>query len=43
MEKSNHNFIIEAEDVWRSYRRGSETINACAGINLKVEDRKSVV
>jgi putative ABC transport system ATP-binding protein len=37
MERSSHNFIVEAESVWRSYRRGSETINACAGIDLKVE------
>jgi putative ABC transport system ATP-binding protein len=37
MERSNNNIVIDAQDLWRTYRRGSETINACAGINLKVE------
>lgn len=37
MVRSNNSIVIDAQDLWRTYRRGSETINACAGINLKVE------
>lgn len=29
--------IIEIKDLWRSYQRGSEVINACAGINLNID------
>ncbi len=36
MERSYLSDAIVVEDLWRTYRRGSETINACAGINLSV-------
>ncbi len=28
--------LLEAKDLWRSYRRGSETIHALAGLNLSL-------
>jgi ABC-type lipoprotein export system ATPase subunit len=29
--------ILDAQDVWRSYQRGSETIHALAGVSLTVQ------
>jgi putative ABC transport system ATP-binding protein len=29
--------LLQATDLWRSYRRGSETIHALAGVNLSLE------
>jgi ABC-type lipoprotein export system ATPase subunit len=37
MERSKLNIAVEIQNLWRTYRRGSETINACAGIDLSVE------
>lgn len=34
--------IIRIKDLWRSYRRGQETINACAGVNLDIEKGEMV-
>jgi ABC-type lipoprotein export system ATPase subunit len=34
--------ILEAADVWRSYRRGSETIHALAGVSLTVRGGEMV-
>lgn len=34
--------ILEANDVWRSYQRGSETIHALAGVSLSVEPGEMV-
>ena len=34
--------ILVANDVWRSYRRGSETIHALAGVSLSVEPGEMV-
>jgi putative ABC transport system ATP-binding protein len=42
MERSNRNIAVEVHDLWRSYCRGSETINACAGIDLSVEQGEIV-
>ncbi len=32
-----NNKLVEITGLWRSYQRGTETINACAGINLFVK------
>jgi hypothetical protein len=29
--------VLQANDLWRSYTRGSETIHALAGVSLTVE------
>jgi ABC-type lipoprotein export system ATPase subunit len=29
--------LLEAKDLWRSYKRGSETIHALAGVSLKLD------
>lgn len=34
--------ILDARDVWRSYRRGSETIHALAGVSLTVQPGEMV-
>ena len=34
--------MIELHDVWRLYRMGGETINALAGIDLKVSEGEFV-
>ncbi|MHB9023108.1 MAG: ABC transporter ATP-binding protein [Armatimonadota bacterium] len=34
--------ILEANDVWRSYQRGSETIHALAGMSLTVQPGEMV-
>lgn len=34
--------ILKAHDVWRSYRRGAETIHALAGMSLTVEPGEMV-
>ncbi len=36
MAESQDNAIIRVDDLWRSYRRGAETINACAGVSLAI-------
>jgi putative ABC transport system ATP-binding protein len=34
---NNNGRLLQATDLWRSYRRGSETIHALAGVNLGLE------
>jgi putative ABC transport system ATP-binding protein len=34
--------VIEARDVWRTYRRGSEDLHALAGVSLHVREREMV-
>jgi ABC-type lipoprotein export system ATPase subunit len=34
--------VVELEDVWKSYRKGAETINAVAGIDLNLAERGMV-
>jgi putative ABC transport system ATP-binding protein len=34
--------LLEAFDLWRTYRRGSETINALAGVNLSLHSGEIV-
>lgn len=34
--------VVEVRDLWRSYKRGSEIIHACAGIDFEVFSREIV-
>jgi putative ABC transport system ATP-binding protein len=39
---SADNVLLQASDLWRTYRRGSETIHALAGVNLELRPGETI-